>query len=795
MRENSLPPSAALLLSLCLAVPVTAQQTPPPAAPTGPVTPVVPPAPATPGVAPPTGAPNTPPATGTTPAAPAAPAPPPGPPGAGPDRLDFQLKFTTERGGGSAAGSAANLEYRREDYAVLSGNVQLKYQDIDLKADEAQIDLKTKDVIALGNVILDQGPRRLSGDSLNFNLDSKTGIIRHASGQVSPDYYFTGNEVEKTGPDTYVVRDGAFTSCTQPVPDWSFKLREAEIQVDGYAHVRNATMRVKKVPVLYTPYILWPVKTERSSGFLVPNIGYSNRRGAELGLAYFQTLGRSYDTTIHLDAFEKGYVGIGDEFRYAPVEGTKGNFVGYYVRDPETDEWRWKVELNQTSDKLPFGMRGVIQYQDFSDFNFFRDFERDYDRNTQRFITSRAFLTGNWGPHLLNVLLDSREVFLNQQEDTLTQRKLPEIKYSLRSTRIAKSPFYLQVDSSVDYLSIDRPGSGQPGTYTGQYGRFDLFPQITLPVRTFPWLNLSLTGGERFTWYQDSLNANQSAFTGDSVTRAFPFASAQIVGPSFSKIFNWKVGDLGKFKHIIEPRFTYTYQGNLPDLLNPDPSIPLFDEVDSQISTNSGRIALDNRLLGKPDTETGVAREIVLFEIARNYSLDKGQPLQTSADGTKVTTEGPLETLLRFNPTQKIGLTASATYDTLFGGIAGTSFTGNYGFGASNNFAATWFTRRRVETNKLQGDQARVSGAYSIDPWHLRLESQVSYDFALKYLQNAQLATTYTSQCYAFRLALRQYRTLAAGGNVNDREIRFTLSLKNVGTFLDLNSRSETVVP
>ena len=44
-------------------------------------------------------------------------------------------------------------------------------------------------------------------------------------------------------------------------------MREARVQVDGYAHVHGATMRAKKLPVLYTPYLLWPVKSERSSGF------------------------------------------------------------------------------------------------------------------------------------------------------------------------------------------------------------------------------------------------------------------------------------------------------------------------------------------------------------------------------------------------------------------------------------------------------------------------------------------------------------------------------------------------
>ena len=217
LGTRSTPP--ALLLALSLALPLQAQETKPPAT-----------APAAP----------------TTVQPPAAPA---GPPGAGPGRLDFQLKFTAAHGGGSAAGSAGDLEYKREDYAVLSGGVQLRYQDIDLKADQADVDLKTKMVIALGNVILDQGPRRLTGDALNFDLETKTGKLRNATGQVAPDYYFTGTEVAKTGDNTYEVTDGVFTSCDQKVPDWSFRLRRARIEVEGYAHVHSAAMRVKKLPV------------------------------------------------------------------------------------------------------------------------------------------------------------------------------------------------------------------------------------------------------------------------------------------------------------------------------------------------------------------------------------------------------------------------------------------------------------------------------------------------------------------------------------------------------------------
>ncbi|MEA2603590.1 MAG: LPS-assembly protein [Acidobacteriota bacterium] len=788
-------PTPALLLAIVLSLPAAAQTTPPPAAPAaippelqpqGPIQPVAP----TPGNQPTPGTPQTPPspapgAPGAAPTpVPATPAPPAGPPGAGPDRLDFQLKFTGH-GGGSAAGSATSLEYKREDLAVLTGGVQIRYQDIDLKADQAEIDLKTKLVTAKGSVIIDQGPRRLTGDTATFDLDTKTGKLINAGGQVAPDYYFKGAEVEKTGPDTYVVRDGTFTSCSQPVPDWSFRLKEARIEVEGYAHVKSASMRAKKLPVFYTPYIVWPVKSERSSGFLIPNVGYSDRRGASLGLAYFQTLGRSYDTTFHADFFTRDFLGLGDEFRYHPTAGTRGDLLTYFVRDPEVDQWRWKVELNHTTDDLPHGMRGVIQYQDFSDFNFFRDFERSFDRNTLRFIDSRAFVTGNWGPHLFNLLLNSRETFINQA-DTVVQRKLPELEYRLRQTRVGRTPFYLELDSSVDYLDIARPNS-----YSGQYGRFDLFPQVTLPVRTVPWLNLSVTGGERLTWYGDSLNANQTAFTGNSLTRTFPVASAQIVGPSFSKIFAGTLGGY-KLKHVIEPRFTYAYQGAFDDRQN----IPLFDEVDNTPrSANSGRIALDNRILAKPNTETGSSREVFLFELARNYSFDATQPLQLSIDRLTTTTAGPLEALLRFNPADKISLKIEATYDTLFKGLSSTSLTGNYGWGLANYVGATWFTTSRPETGRSLANQVRFNGGFGIPSWGLRLEGQINYDFEQQLLQSETLIANYLSQCYGLRVELRKFQSATGALGVQDQEIRFSLTLKNVGTFLDLTSRTSQNQP
>lgn len=775
MRSRALIPS---LLALSLALPLHAQEPVP-----------VPPPPGeedNPAVLP---AQDLPPATSDQPATttgePTQPPPPPAPDPAV-DKIEFNLKFPDDQGGGAASGTAGDLEYVRDNYAVLTGDVKIKYQDVDLQADRAEIDLLTKIVTATGHVIVDQGPRRMAGDTLEYDLDTKTGTLTNASAHVAQDYFFTGKQLAKISENQYTVTDGVFTSCSQETPDWSFRLSSALVEVDGYAHVRNASMRAKKLPIFYTPYILWPVKSDRTSGFLIPNIGYSDRRGASLGLAYFQTLGRSYDTTFHLDLYSEEFVGIGNDFRYRPSEGTRGELILFAVRDPEEivdEEWRWKAEWNHETRDLPAGMRGVVNFLDFSDFNFFRDFERDFDRNTLRFIDSRAFATGNWGPHLLNVLASSRETFVGAgfEDRRVEQRKLPEVEYRLRSTRLGKLPLYGQFQGSASFLDLVRPDS-----YTGSYGRVDAFPQLTLPIRSVPWFNLSLTAGERVTWYSDSLDGAGTAFDGEALTRLIPFGSSEIVGPSFSRIFGSAFG-FDRLKHVIEPRWTYTYLGDIDDRSE----VPLFDEVDNLRSTNQGRIALVNRVLAK--TGEGSAREVFFFELARRISFDDTQPLQTSNNGLIQSTEGPIEALVRLNPTERTSVKFEADYNTLFSNVASTQLSGELGLGAGNSVGVTWFTRFNPETSEEVSNQLRIGGSLGLFK-NLRVESQVNYDFEQQLLQQQRWILHFTQQCYGIRLEMRDFRA-GIGPRTRDKDFRFSLSLKNVGTFLDLTSRSSSAEP
>jgi LPS-assembly protein len=776
----------AVILALLLAAGVAAQEPPPPATP--------PPASPPPGEAPPVeaaGEPPVPPPV-VAPEAEAPVAPPelpvvPGlatPPQTAPeDRIRFEVTFEDpETGGGKAVALAEELRQEGELY-ILLGRVEIFYQDVKLAADRAELDRETKVVTAIGNIVIDQGPSRLTGATASFHLEEKTGTLTQARGYVSTDYFFSGAEIHKTGDRTYTVIDGVFTSCAQDVPPWSFRAARTDLVVDGYARTRGASMRVRKAPVFYLPYLLWPVKSERSSGFLVPKPGFSARRGSSLGLAYYQTVGPSFDTTFNVDLFSEEYLGFGNEIRYRPTEGTAGVFRGYWLDDPDFGDERWRVRLDHQSEDLPWGFRGVVTFEDVSDFDYFLDFEREARQNSQRQLYSNGFLTRNWGRQSLNLLLDQRETFFD--EDSIVElRQLPEVEYQLRSTQLGELPLYLQLRSAFHYLDVNRRVD-----YDNTYPRAHLFPQLTLPFRAFPWLSFSVDAQADLTWWGDSLfltgdegaEDTTTVCRGEGITRFLPGLSTEVVGPSLSRVYEGGGKRWSKFKHVIEPRFAYTYLGEYDDRER----VPRFDEIDQINAANLGRVSLINRLLAKPGDESkGGGREILSLELFQFYSFDDDEPLQRSQDGLETSQAGPPTLLLRFNPSARTNLRQEVEFNSLFGRIESTSTSGSFGAGP-HLFGLRWTTRTNPDDGVTRTNQIRLSNEIQVIRDRLRWSSSINFDVNESFLQLQRHIFEYTGSCYAMRFEYGEFES--RNDERKDREFRFSLSLKNVGTFLDFS--------
>ncbi|MEM6792603.1 MAG: LPS assembly protein LptD [Acidobacteriota bacterium] len=727
-------------------------------------------------------------------------------------KASFKVALDAAQGGGSVVGEAADFDYDPGKLLLAFDEVEIKYRDLTVTADQIRLDIPANKLTAEGNVVLDEGPERMSGDVLEYDITSRTGRMTNAKAYVEPDIYFSGREIAKTGAVTYTIEDGVFTSCEGDSPSWSFALSEASVTLEEYARIKNARLRFKKLPVLYFPYILWPATTERTSGWLVPRPSYSDREGVNIGLAYYRTLGRSADATFFFDLSAEEYNGIGAQYRYRPSENTTGQVDAYFLMEPDDafienaifdpdrvrGDNRWKLAWSHESTGIWNRFRGVVNLQLYSDFDYLRDIERSVNRQTRSFIYSNAYLSANEGPHSFNILVDKRELISSNQRRN-TRRQLPEIEYRLRPTQLGGLPIYFSLQSSANAFQVeieDPPPEDPDATRertTLEYARADFAPSLSISLSSLSWLSVKTTLGGRATNYTDSaadpneptpLGGFDDPLPGGSLTRLFPSAQVEVIGPSFSKVFDSKSDSYSKFKHIIEPRVTYTWVDEFDDIER----IPVFDSLDNFRPFNGAEVAVINRLMAKPrDEEEGGAFEIASLEVAQTFFYDDfdDNPETDPLDG-------PVVVDLRINPSEDSSFRGEWRYDTENSQLVAQSLSGGTELFGRHGVGLTWFTRWRALDGEETSNQVRLFTRFELLREKLFFDAQVNYNLldnfdptgeGLSRLQDQRYLLDFRSQCYSWILEFRetQYRSF------EDSEVRFSLSLKNVGTFLDIN--------
>ena len=119
---------------------------------------------------------------------------------------------------------------------VHSGEVDVRYGEYRLQADQITIYEAETRMVAEGSVIFDQGDdQRITGSRGEFNYTSKLGFFVESTGFTNQTndgtvIYFTADRVERVGENEIVVTNGKFTACEENVPKWSFTASKAVIK-------------------------------------------------------------------------------------------------------------------------------------------------------------------------------------------------------------------------------------------------------------------------------------------------------------------------------------------------------------------------------------------------------------------------------------------------------------------------------------------------------------------------------------------------------------------------------------
>ncbi len=722
-----------------------------------------------------------------------------------------------KKGGEVKWQSSGPVEFVKDEYAILQGDVRIDYQDVKLHADKVTFNLKTKDAVAEGHVIIDQGTTRISADHAVFNLDSKTGTFFNTTAAMEPTMYFVGDKIEKTGDTSYRLTNGILTSCDLDKPSWSFHLSEADVTLDDYAHMKHVTFRARNLPLIWLPRLVYPTKKDRSQGFLIPRLlistgqevraGQKHSLGERLELGYFVPIGDSADITGYADLNTKGYEGFGVDARYLPSKDVKiGEVNAYTVRDPLLGKQQWRYAYKHYQENLPGGFRGVVDIQDYSDLDFFRTYDRDPRLQTLSNIYSSAYLTKNTSTYSFNFLSDRRDIILGHtipldlSSPMLKQRfeQLPSLQFRMYPQHLFGSPLYFSLESSASHLLT----SGTASTFgttpqDANYYRADIFPTLSLQLRTPAWFSIKPQISARETHYSASLGPvdpnNPLAAPGlidQPLNRFYAQGQVEFVGPSFSRVFNEQIGSFVKFKHIIEPRIRYIYTTDVKNQAD----VIRFDTVDSPflpIVQNSVEYSITQRLIAKEAGKDASPREILSFSLRQTASLSKPFTQGTGGNlpGTSVSLDTnqkftPLVASLHANPYQNFTMDASTTWGNVSHQIDQASLSANLlgtGSAANKYLGFTWFASfNQPGTTNTDSSQIRLNTGSNLLHDRMRADVSLNWDAKLKQFIEQRYLIGANASCWGLAFEFRRYQTFDL--NKVSSSFGVAVSLKNFGT-------------
>jgi LPS-assembly protein len=536
--------------------------------------------------------------------------------------------------------TANKMSYDRDEgLYVAEGDVVITRGGQVLKANEARYNERTGMVEAVGEVVLETNGDVLRAEKALFDLNSQTGKITKGRIFLKENHYYIGGDaMEKTGPNTYVVKGCHITTCDGDKPDWSITGSEVEITVEGYGSVKDVVFRIRDLPAFYLPYGLFPVKTKRQSGFLPPSMGYSSRNGAEVEVPFFWAISDEMDATFYEHyMYERGLM-QGLEYRYVAPEASQGDFLFDILSDKisekdlsdpdevalspfeRTNKTRYWFR-SKTDQQLPLGVRAKLDTDYVSDPDYLKEFSRSLFGYQARPNLVKEFgrpLDDLWSPTRRSALrldrdqpgysLQAVSSYYQRPEnpsDDPTPQPLAGGDFSLLPGTVPLAPFFMTLDTDYDYIWREAGVRGQRASIT---------PLLTYPM----WLGRYLQFEPSVSYTRNTQWLDQSVRGKDKQSRDAYEAQARFSTVA-ERIYETHWESASRLKHKIVPSLLYNYR------VHKDLSMyrPWFESVDADGKMNRVALALDNFLDARRDTQ----KEGALYEQWTRFTLIQGYRL------------------------------------------------------------------------------------------------------------------------------------------------------------------------
>ncbi|HTT40326.1 MAG TPA: LPS-assembly protein LptD [Burkholderiales bacterium] len=269
---------------------------------------------------------------------------------------------------------ADRLEGTQGKEVVAYGDVELRRRGEAVFADELRYLFPTQVVTATGHVRFEELGNTITGDQAYFDLNTDSGYIDHVTYHLRQ--YHARGEAEKV-----IIRDrdrvralqATYTNCAVGDDDWYLKVKRLNLdRLRDVGDANDATLYFKQVPILYTPWIDFPLSGRRKTGLLTPVFGSSQTTGFEFAVPFYWNIAPTMDYTFTPRVMAKRGVLLGNEYRYLQPKFAGTLALDYLPDDRQTGTNRYALSL-QHRQEFGYGFYGGLNIQRVSDSNYFRD--------------------------------------------------------------------------------------------------------------------------------------------------------------------------------------------------------------------------------------------------------------------------------------------------------------------------------------------------------------------------------------------------------------------------------------
>ena len=571
----------------------------------------------------------------------------------------------------------------------LYGNAVVIYGDIKLEAAYIRFNLETNQVYARG---VEDSTGKLTGrpkftdkdqtfesDELNYNFDSKKGIIRNVVTEDGQGYLL-GQKVKKMADNTINIRSGAYTTCNDhDHPHFEFRFNKSRVIPDRKIVTGPAWLVIEGMPLpLALPFGMFPNRSSRKSGVRVPTYGESNNRGFyfENG-GFYWAINDRMDLDIIGDIYTRGSWAVKPTFRYVKRYKYNGSLnLNYAINilgvegNPDyrrSRDFRVRWSHRQDPKARPVGRFSADVNVSSSNFNTYNpgttnDYLSNEFRSSVAYQTNFnniIFLTAN-ASHRQNTKTKMVEVSL--PELTINTNTLYPLK---RKNAIGSQRWYEALTvgytmSARNTLSLPDSLFFKPDAVKQMRNGIQQSIPVSLPIKVLKYFSLSnslsITNRNYFNnleryWVNDTIIRNNDTIVGyvktDTVYRFNNVLDFNLSTSLSTKVFgmvSFKKGPVRAIRHVFTPRIGASYTpafseprwGYYGRYIDGNGIEQVYSKYEGAIfgspgRDKSGRINfgfsnnLEMKVHAKKDTITGM-RKVVLIEdlsITGGYDLTR----------------------------------------------------------------------------------------------------------------------------------------------------------------------------